>query len=103
MTSTEQPNAVEETASGTVRFAIEVEVDLTQAADFAEALTGNDDDVILAAETAIRDRLEESSERLSADDRYGLFERVQLLVRHEKIVKEFLAEAMGPRKGGSDA
>jgi hypothetical protein len=103
MTSTTQPNAVEETASHSVRFMIEVEVDLEQAADFAEALTGNDDDIVLAAETAIRERLAESSDRLSENDPYGLFEHVQLSVRHEKIVKRFLAEAMGPRRGGSDA
>jgi hypothetical protein len=40
-----------------VCFAIEVRVPFALAAQFAAALTGNDDDVILAAETAMRQRI----------------------------------------------
>lgn len=40
-----------------VCFDIEIRVPYSQARTFAQALTGNDDDVLLAAETAIRKRL----------------------------------------------
>ena len=41
-----------------VCFNIEVRVPFALAAAFADALTGNDDDIILAAETAMRDHLD---------------------------------------------
>lgn len=44
-----------------VFFQLEVGVPLAQAATFSEALTGNDDDIVLAAERAMRDRIEEAA------------------------------------------
>lgn len=40
-----------------VSFAVEVKVPAEQVEAFAGALTGNDDDIILAAETAMRERV----------------------------------------------
>lgn len=45
-----------------VSFGIEVRVPFSQAKAFADALTGNDDDIILAAETAMRERLGRGSD-----------------------------------------
>jgi hypothetical protein len=41
-----------------VCFGVEIRVPFSQAAQFAELLTGNDDDILLAAEQGIRNRLE---------------------------------------------
>lgn len=49
---------ISETSRNSVIFTLEVEVPAEQATAFASSMTGNDDDVILAAETAIRRRLE---------------------------------------------
>ena len=46
------------TTDDVVCFAIEVRVPLAFAAAFAAAMTGNDDDVILAAEHLMRERVE---------------------------------------------
>lgn len=96
--------AVGETRDGNwVQFAVEVKVPIRQAPIFAEALTGNDDDIILAAETAMRERIEEAvsedAEKARGRDvrySYDLDERLELAVVEEAAVKPFLAEAMGP-------
>jgi hypothetical protein len=95
-------NAVEETGDGWVRFAIEVRVPLRQASIVAAALTGNDDDVILAAERAMRERIEDTVEqRAEAVERWGsyddLSDRIELAVVDEKIVTSFLADGLGWR------
>jgi hypothetical protein len=41
-----------------VRFNVEVRVPFALAAAYADALTGEDDDIILAAERAMRERLD---------------------------------------------
>lgn len=94
-------NAVEETRDGWVRFAIEVRVPMRQAPIVAEALTGNDDDIVLAAETAMRERIEdavfEDAEKVRERDKYAydLDDRLELVVMQEQIVKPFLTEVMG--------
>lgn len=94
---------VEETRDGWVRFAIEVKVPMRQAPLLAEALTGNDDDIVLAAEKAMRERLEDAVEQdaEAVEERghgafdYALDERIELAVVDEKIVAPFLADVMG--------
>lgn len=89
---------VEETKSGTVRFSIEVEVPFWQAAIFAEAMTGNDDDIVLAAETAMRDRIEEAVEDyepMGNNVFYDEGDRIELAVPSERDVSEFLRGVMG--------
>lgn len=50
--------AVEKDRTGTaLRLRVEVQLPVGQAAEFVEAMTGNDDDILLAAEYAIRERL----------------------------------------------
>jgi hypothetical protein len=96
-------NAVEETQDGWVVFAVEVRVPMRQAPIVAGALTGHDDDIVLAAETAMRERIEhavlEDAERVGGDNRYALDlnDRIELAVPHEKTVKSFMADVMGPR------
>jgi hypothetical protein len=98
--------AVEETGDGWVTFAIEVRVPLRQAPIVAGAMTGNDDDLILAAETALRERIEDSVQDdieecearhgKYARQMYDLDERVELAFPNEDTVKTFLAGVMGP-------
>lgn len=59
MSSTTNSNGAVRTGAY-LYFSIEVGVPFGQAAEFAETLTGDDRDVVLAAETAMRERLEES-------------------------------------------
>lgn len=81
-------NAVEERGERVI-FAVEVSVPFSQSAAFAEALTGNDDDIILAAEHAVRARIAE------VDIRHDLTgEEVELAIVREDIVRPFLADAM---------
>jgi hypothetical protein len=50
-------NVETDKTAAVVRFTVQVDVPFHQAEAFAEALSGHDDDVILAAETAMRERL----------------------------------------------
>jgi hypothetical protein len=100
-------NAVGETGDGWVTFAIEVRVPMRQAPILADAMTGNDDDVVLAAEKAMRERIEDAvltdAEEVEARDgryAYDLDERIELAPISEKVVKEFMADVMGPRQDG---
>lgn len=51
---------ITKTRGGTIIFQLEVEVPAAEAEAYAKAMTGNDDDVILAAEKAMRNRLADS-------------------------------------------
>lgn len=78
-----------------VFFSVEIGVPFTQAGAFVEAMTGNDDDIILAAETAMRDRIAQ------VDVRHDLtVEEVELAVEEEDTAKSVLAEVAAnlPRK-----
>lgn len=75
-------NAIEERGTR-VCFVIEVSVPFAQAKAFATALTGNDNDIVLAAEHAMRDHIE--GDMLDS-------EGIELAVIEEGIVKPFLAE-----------
>lgn len=93
-------NAVEETRDGWVVFAIEVRVPLRQAPIVADAMTGNDDDIVLAAEHAMRDRIEDAvleDVENAGNTVHDLNDRLELAPIEEKVVKSFMAEAMGPR------
>lgn len=52
-----------------LRLTVEIRLPRHQAEAFAEAMTGNDDDVLLAAETAMRERLGDEELELSYDER----------------------------------
>jgi hypothetical protein len=68
-------------ASNDISFGVEIRVPQAQAKAFAALLTGNDDDVILAAETAIRETLgrdwqNEEVEIVTGPDRNQLREQL---------------------------
>lgn len=91
---------IEETKSGTVRFSVDVEVPFWQARIFAEAMTGNDDDIILAAEKAMRERIEEAVEEfepMGNNVYYEPTDRVELAVPEQREVASFLTGVMGGR------
>lgn len=68
----------------TVTFAVECRVPVEQAEAFAKAMTGNDDDIVLAAETAMRERVGRV---------YDVeLEEVELGVPDEREVKRVLRE-----------
>jgi hypothetical protein len=48
---------ISKTRRGSIIFNVEVEIRAEQAEAFAGAMTGNDDDIFLAAETAMRERV----------------------------------------------
>jgi hypothetical protein len=64
-------------------FSLTVEVPLTQSRAFSEAMTGNDDDIVLAAERSMRDLLED---RIAEDDN----ERLEVSVPNEFYAKSVL-------------
>lgn len=72
-----------------VTFNIEVVVPFDQAADFHAALTGDDNDIVLAAEAGMRARLEDVR---SPGDFHE--EEVELFVPEQGQVKEALHEAL---------
>jgi hypothetical protein len=58
-------------SSGKATFYVQVDVPLDQAGQFADAMTGNDDDILLAAERGIRDKLEMGEEMEEVELSYG--------------------------------
>jgi hypothetical protein len=66
-----------------ISFSLTVEVPLTQARAFSAAMTGNDDDIVLAAETAMRDRIEDE---VHEDDD----ERLEVGFPNERYAGDFL-------------
>lgn len=52
-----EPTTMHDTDEPTIRFTVEVAVPAEHARAYLDAMTGNDDDVLLAAEIAMRDRL----------------------------------------------
>jgi hypothetical protein len=82
--------SIMETGSS-VTFTMEVEVPAEQVEAFREAMTGDDDDIILAAETAMRERVGRS---------YDVdFEEVEIGVPSEADVKEALRSYPQRRQG----
>lgn len=72
-------------------FEIEIAVPLTQADRFADALTGNDDDVILAAETAMRERVDAEEgeyEGIELEHYFDSKEQVVEFLRHHAAAPE---------------
>lgn len=61
-----------------VTLTLTVEIPYVYARPFAEAMTGNDDDVILAAERGIRDRLADAKLVLPYGDTYIGGEEVEV-------------------------
>lgn len=76
---------ISKTRNGMIVFNVDVNVPQEQAGAFAEAMTGNDDDIVLAAERAIRDRLSDVDVRYDLTD-----EEVELGVPDESDVKHAL-------------
>jgi hypothetical protein len=66
-----------------ISFSLTVEVPLTQARQFAVAMTGNDDDIVLAAETAMRDIVEEMIDSEEP-------ERLEISFPNESYARDFL-------------
>lgn len=96
-------NAVEERGDRVV-FHVEVTVPLRQAPIFAEHLTGDDNDIVLAAETAMREAIEdeviEDAEKMEEAGRtaeFDLADRIELDIRSRDVVEGFLADAMRGR------
>jgi len=96
-------NAVEERGDRVV-FNIKVTVPLRQAPIFAEHLTGDDNDIILAAEEALREAIEDEvidgakkMEDAGRTAEFDLADRIELDVRSLDIVREILADAMRGR------
>ncbi|MCA1571014.1 MAG: hypothetical protein LC798_11975 [Chloroflexi bacterium] len=77
-----------------VCFAIEVRVPFALAPAFAAAMTGHDDDVILAAETAMRHRVEGA---LGAND------SIELASDEHPIKRELLADRIACGCGATSA
>jgi hypothetical protein len=73
-----------------VTFTVEVAVPLSDADNFRAALTGDDNDVVLAAERAIRQRLDDVRDA-DAGAQAG-DEEVELRIEDEGVVKEALSE-----------
>lgn len=75
-----------------VRFLVEVSVPAEQGEDFADALTGNDDDILLAAEEAMRSLMESHGEEVELSI-VPVGEKLRLQLRNPTIYRPWYRSA----------